>query len=127
WTITNDIINENEKSKVKEFFNNQFIYIEPRKRSELTNRKLQFQHEVGLALAYYHEELGQEASRCKYQIGRFSENLIRVSANKIQRFFYQHKIPMNNLVIVPIPSNRHPQLVSDFAHSLSTLLNVPFE
>lgn len=126
WTATDDIINEIELNDVRQFLNNHFIYIEPRKISLLTNKKLAFQHEVGLALAYYHEELGQEASRGKYKDGRFSENLVQQSANKITRFLHMNNVVMDNLVIVPIPSNRHPRLVPDFAKSLAALLNVPF-
>lgn len=126
WTITNDIITNNEKLKVQEFFNNQFIYIEPRKKSLLTNRNLLFQHEVGLALAYYQEELGQEARRGKYHTGTFSAYLIEASAKKLKRFFYQQHVPMEDLVIVPIPSNRRPQLVPQFAQSLAEMLKAQY-
>lgn len=126
WTITNDIITNNEIGKVQEFFNNQFIYIEPRKRSLMTNHNLLFQHEVGLVLAYYQDELGQEARHGKYINGTFSEYLIQVSSKKLQQFFYKQHEPIHNLIIVPIPSNRRPQLVPLFAQSLAKMLKVRY-
>ena len=126
WSVTNDIIADNEMEKVQEFFANQFIYIEPRKKSLMTHRNLPFQYEVGISLAYYQEELGQEASRGKYTSGRFSDYLIQASARKLKRYFYKQQISMNNLVIMPIPSNRRPMLVPEFAQSLAKLLNVEF-
>ncbi|MEL4024107.1 hypothetical protein [Lysinibacillus endophyticus] len=77
-------------------------------------------------MAYYQEELGQEARRGKYITGTFSEYLIQASAKKLQRFFYKQHESMQHLVIVPIPSNRHPQLVPQFAQSLANMLNVQF-
>lgn len=124
WTVTNDVITDAHKKKVQEFFSNQFIIIEPRKQSALTtNKRLAYVHEPGLALSYYHEELGQEASSGKYRNGVFSEVLVQASANKLRKYLTKQGIS-NDLIIVPIPSNRRPQLVSQFANRLAKQLQL---
>ena len=49
-------------------------------------------HEEGLALSYYHEVLGQEARRGKYTDQRFSDVLVKASADKLRRFFREKGI-----------------------------------
>lgn len=125
WDITEDVVFEDDKKIVKEFFKNQFILIEPRKQSSITGGCLKYLCEPGLALSYYHEELGQEARRGKYTNNYFSEILVQASAEKLKKFLYQNKLD-SNTVIVPIPSNRRPQLVSNFAERLAKQMKCEF-
>lgn len=125
-SLTIDDVSENEKGKVIEFFNNQFIIIEPRKQSSLTGRRLAYVYEPGLALSYYHEELGQEARRGKYITGSFSNILVQASAKKLQKYLYKNNVLINNLVVVPVPSNRRPLLVPQFAESLAKELKCEY-
>lgn len=126
WTYTNDSVSEEEKEKVHNFFKSQFIVFESRKKSMVTNKKLLYICEDGLALSYYHEELGQEARRGKYETGVFSSILVDASVKKLHMYFKQKNITTENLVIVPIPSNRRPMLVPQFANSLSKALKCKY-
>ncbi|MEO4054464.1 RecQ family ATP-dependent DNA helicase [Solibacillus sp. CAU 1738] len=125
WTMTNDVVTQEQKKHVQQFFSNQFIIIEPRKRSAIFNRNLAYVHSPGVALSYYHEELGQEASRGKYQTGDFSEILVQASATKLKKYLTKLNI-RGNTIIVSIPSNRRPQLVSTFANRLAKQLQLPY-
>lgn len=125
WTVTEENVTDAQKSHVQQFLANQFILIEPRKKSALTYKNLSFVHTPGIALSYYHEELGKEASRGKYQTGVFSEILVQASANKLRK--YMNKLNVSgNIVIIPIPSNRRPQLVSQFANRLAKHLQLHY-
>lgn len=125
WKITNDNVSENQKQDVQNYLENEFIMIEPRKKSSITNKNLEFVHSPGITLSHYHEELGQEASRGKYKDNVFSEILVKASAKKLKAFFRSIGLS-NDIVIVPIPSNRRPRLVSKFAFELSKELNVQY-
>lgn len=127
WTHTVDTVSNLEKNNVQDFFNNQFILIEPRKQSGLPGRgKLAYVFETGVALSYYHEELGQEARRGKYIDEAFSNVLIEASAKKLKTYFYKNKWNWNDVVIVPIPSNRRPLLVPQFAQRLAEALKCEY-
>lgn len=127
WKLTQDNLSYEEIDHVSEFFNRNYIIIEPRKRSELTYRKLRFIHEEGLALSYYHEQLGQEARRGKYEDHRFSDLLVKASTDKLRRFLGDKGIYFSQVVVIPIPSNRRPTLVSEFAERLSNNLQCRYE
>lgn len=127
WSQTVDNVSTNEKDKVQDFFKNQFILIEPRKQSALPGRgRLAYTFETGIALSYYHEELGQEARRGKYINEAFSNILIEASAKKLKTYFYKNKLNWNDVVIVPIPSNRRLLLVPQFAQSLAKALKCEY-
>ncbi|RTR26715.1 RecQ family ATP-dependent DNA helicase [Robertmurraya yapensis] len=126
WDLTNDVLVSDDIAKVSQFFDKNYILIEPRKRSAVTNKKLEFIHEEGLALSYYHEQLGQEARRGKYVNNKFSDVLVNASADKLRRFLREKEIDIKELVIVPIPSNRRPKLVPEFAERLANTLQCKY-
>lgn len=126
WDLTNDILISSDIAKVSEFFQKNFILIEPRKKSSVTNKKLEFIHLEGLALSYYHEQLGQEARRGKYVNNSFSDVLVNASADKLRRFLREKEIDIKELVIIPIPSNRRPKLVPEFAQRLANTLQCKY-
>jgi ATP-dependent DNA helicase RecQ len=119
WNLTNDKLSVEDINKVLTFFEKNFIIIEPRKKSMLTSKKLTLVHEEGLALSYYHELLGQEARRGKYVNNRFSDVLVKASADKLRVFFREKGHRAKDLIIIPIPSNRRPDLVPEFAQRLA--------
>ena len=123
WKWTIDDIYTQDLERVKWYLSNSFNVIEPRVRSAITNRNLTTRCEEGLALSYYHEELGQEASKGKYKDQYFSDNLLVASVEKLTQFLIKKHIPKDRLVIVPIPSNRRPRLVPDFALKIAANLN----
>ena len=127
WEITIDLISAEEKEQVSMFFEQQFILIEPRIRSSIPGKgKLSYSFEPGFALSYYYETLGQEARKNKYLDGEFSNFIIDTAKRKLEWFFSVNKIAKERVVIVPIPSNRRPTLVYNFARTLSNLLNCEF-
>ncbi|TYS86225.1 RecQ family ATP-dependent DNA helicase [Rossellomorea aquimaris] len=126
WDLTNDVLISDDIANVTKFFKKNYILIEPRKRSSLTNRNLEFIHEQGIALSYYHEQLGQEASRGKYDNNYFSDVLVNASADKLRRFLREKEIDIKELVIIPIPSNRRPKLVPEFAQRLAYTLQCKY-
>lgn len=126
WNWTDDKLSKDEIDNVSTFFAKNFINIEPRKKSMITNKKLTKMHEEGLALSYYHEVLGQEAKRGKYTDQRFSDVLVKASADKLRRFFREKGKEITNLIVIPIPSNRRPQLVPDFAQRLANTLKCKY-
>ncbi|MCU4885129.1 RecQ family ATP-dependent DNA helicase [Bacillus cereus] len=126
WDWTDDKLSKDDIEKVSAFFEKNFIIIEPRKKSMLTNKRLTTVHEEGLALSYYHELLGQEASRGKYVNNRFSDVLVKASVDKLKRFLREKGISTTELIVIPIPSNRRPQLVPDFAQRLANTLQCKY-
>ncbi|MFD2657936.1 RecQ family ATP-dependent DNA helicase [Gracilibacillus thailandensis] len=126
WNLTNDVLISDDIAKVSQFFKKNYILIEPRKRSSVTNKKLEFIHNEGLALSYYHEQLGQEARRGKYVNNNFSDVLVDASADKLRRFLREKEIDIKELVIIPIPSNRRPNLVPEFAQRLANKLQCKY-
>lgn len=126
WNQTDDVIKDQDTLKVSDFFSKNFIIIEPRKKSMLSNSRLATVHEEGLALAYYHEALGQEAKQGKYDDKYFSDNLVEVSTKKLNSFFRTKGLKASDLVIIPMPSNRRPNLVPNFAQRLSKSLQCEY-
>lgn len=126
WNKTDDVLTEEEVLEVYNFFAKDFIIIEPRKKSLFTNKRLSTIHEKGLALAYYHEILGQEASRGKYIDNHFSNGLVEASTKKINSYFMSKGLKASDLTIIPMPSNRRPKLVPDFSKRLSISLNCKY-
>jgi ATP-dependent DNA helicase RecQ len=127
WDWTDDILRKDEIQRVSAFFEKSFYIIEPRRKSSITNKSLKLLHEEGLALSYYHELLGQEARRGKYVNNHFSELLVRASADKLRRFFKEKGILALELIVIPIPSNRRPQLVPEFAERLANVLQCKYK
>lgn len=126
WNWTQDLISEEEIKDVQNYFSKSFNIIQPREKSAITNLKLRTICEDGLALSYYHETLGQEASKGKYVDGYFSNELVIAASEKLNRFLAVNNVNMQSIVIVPIPSNRRPRLVADFALKLATRLDVAY-
>lgn len=127
WPHTVDTVSTIELEKVQDFFDNQFIIIEPRIQSAFPGQGiLSFKFEPGIALSYYHEELGQEARRGKYINGSFSNILVETSAKRLKSYFHKNKLSWDDVVIVPIPSNRRPLLVPQFAQSLAKALKCEY-
>ncbi|WP_227938312.1 RecQ family ATP-dependent DNA helicase [Alkalihalobacillus deserti] len=122
WSYTDDHVSHAEVDRVSDFFKMNYIIIEPRKKSFVTNKRLSFKHEKGFALSYYHEQIGQEARRGKYIDNEFSDLLVKASADKLRRFLREKGIIISDLVIVPIPSNRRKELVPEFAKRLANEL-----
>lgn len=126
WDFTEDVLTHDEINKVSTFFKMNYIVIEPRKKSFLTNKRLEFTHKEGLVLSYFREQLGQEVCRGKYDINHFSDILVKTSADKLRRFLREKDIHIKDIVVVPIPSNRKPQLVPEFAQRLANTLQCQY-
>jgi ATP-dependent DNA helicase RecQ len=126
WDLTYDNLSKDDIEKVSLFFEKNFIIIEPRKKSAITNKRLTKIHEEGLSLSYYHELLGKEASRGKYVDNRFSDVLVKASADKLKRFFRKKGVRTFDLIVIPIPSNRRPELVPEFAQKLANTLQCKY-
>ncbi|MCM3063856.1 RecQ family ATP-dependent DNA helicase [Bacillus altitudinis] len=126
WNWTQDTLTESEIDKVQSYFDKSFNIITPRRRSAMTNRNLGVICEEGLALSYYHEELGQEARKGKYEYSHFSDKLVHASSEKLKRFLNKQKISCERLFIVPIPSYNRPRLVPDFAKKLANNLQINY-
>ncbi|MDC3418087.1 RecQ family ATP-dependent DNA helicase [Aquibacillus salsiterrae] len=122
WDFTDDSLSHDDMKQVLAFFAKNYITIEPRRKSMLTNKKLTFIHEEGLALSYYHEQLGQQARRGKYELNLFTDLFVRTSAYKLRRFFSDKGYNISEVIIIPIPSNRRPELVPRFAQRLANTL-----
>lgn len=126
WDWTDDTLSNDDIERVSAFFENSYIIIEPRKKSMVTNKRLTLMHEEGLALSYYHELLGQEASRGKYVNNHFSDVLVKASADKLKRFLREKGLRTTDLIVIPIPSNRRPLLVPEFAQRLAYTLKCKY-
>lgn len=122
WDLTDDYISHDDMERITAFFERNYIIIEPRKRSMITNKNLTFIHEEGLALSFYHEQLGQEARRGKYERNQFSNLLVSASADKLRRFLRDKELNISDVIIIPMPSNRRPELVPQFAQRLANRL-----
>jgi len=82
------------------------------------------QAELGKALCIWGDAgWGDLVRQGKYHDGRFSEDLVRASAELVRSWNPQ---PPPNWVTC-VPSRRHPDLVPDFAQRLATTLNLQFE
>lgn len=127
WNFTMDHVSDEEIMEVTNFFAKSFIRIEPRIKSAISNKRLSTLHEEGLALSYYHERLGQEAKRGKYVDNQFSDLLVHAAVDKLKLFLREKGVRFTDLVVVPIPSNRRPTLVPEFAQRLADRLKCDYE
>jgi ATP-dependent DNA helicase RecQ len=85
-------------------------------------QKLRAQH--GRVLCMYGDAgWGHEVARGKYQTGCFSEALVAASAELIQSKWKPEPPPQ---WVTAIPSQRHAELVRDFAQRLAAKLGLPF-
>jgi ATP-dependent DNA helicase RecQ len=66
---------------------------------------------------------GREVAEGKYQTGRFSDALVTASAELIQSKWQPEPAPQ---WVTAIPSQRHTELVRDFAQRLAASLGLPF-
>jgi len=66
---------------------------------------------------------GSEVSLGKYQTGRFSNDLVAAAAELVQSSWKPQPPPR---WVTAIPSQRHAELVRDFAQRLAGRLNLPF-
>jgi ATP-dependent DNA helicase RecQ len=78
----------------------------------------------GRALCMYGDAgWGHEVARGKYQTGRFSDALVTAAAELIQSQWKPEPPPQ---WVTAIPSQRHAELVRDFAQRLALSLDLPF-
>jgi ATP-dependent DNA helicase RecQ len=66
---------------------------------------------------------GREVARGKYETGRFAESLVKAAAEFIQGKWKPEPAPQ---WVTAIPSERHAELVRDFAQRLAAELGLPF-
>ncbi|MEA3327834.1 MAG: RecQ family ATP-dependent DNA helicase [Chloroflexota bacterium] len=118
--------------EAQEFLKGEYIEISPRKFwptglfPEQKKRRIADEHQnmPGRSLSYYGDELwGKMVREGKYRDGCFCEELIDASIHFIINLWKPHPFPE---WVVPIPSNRHPTLVPDFACSLAKALQIPY-
>ncbi len=114
------------------FLQRVFIPIAPRKKlpggvtwAHYTGLKLssKFRHQVGRALSYYGDGgWGRSVRNGKYEVGRFDDELVAACKAMIGEWDPSPKPTW----VTCIPSNRHPDLVPDFARRLASALDLPF-
>ncbi|MCF7919058.1 MAG: phosphoribosyltransferase [Candidatus Cloacimonetes bacterium] len=82
--------------------------------------------EWGRVLCRYHDPgLGKLVAEGKYKHSRFGDQLVVESVELItQRWFAEYDQPLD--WVTCIPSNKHPELVPDFAQRLADALHLPF-
>lgn len=115
-------------SRARQFLGQQWIDIEPRRQLPagiLPDRPRTIdqdkQVELGLALcSYKDEDLGERVRAGKYEIGRFDDRLVIASVDAIRSKWTID----STWWVVPVPSKRHPELVSDFAIRLAQQLGI---
>ena len=106
------------------YLDNRHGIIEPRKRRATGgNIDKAYQMQTGWALwADYYSSSGQRVKKEKYNLGSFSDELVRASAD-----FLGEKVGKERIdCVVPIPSRRHPNLVPDFARDLAAILRITY-
>ena len=83
----------------------------------------EYQNAEGRSLCYYGDAgWGKMVRHGKYQEGHFNDELVSAAAQVIRDLWHPDPFPT---WIATIPSNRHPNLVPDFAASLAKLLGIP--
>ena len=84
----------------------------------------ELQAELGLALCIWGDAgWGSLVRQGKYQDRRFSDELVQACANLLRSWAPQPAPAW----VTCIPSNRHPELVPDFARRLAASLDLPFD
>lgn len=119
WNYTIDRLTDQDIQTVRAYSAETFNKLKVNKRSSITNRNLQYLCSEGFALSYYHDIIGQEVRKGKYQDGMFSDYLVSESVKKIISYLQKNNISPTELVVVPIPSNRRPTLVPTFAEKVA--------
>lgn len=117
--------------KARYFLKHEYYVIEPRKqwpageKVDGVNRiKPEMRMKQGLVLSNYSDcEYGKMVRECKYQSGKFSDELICASCERLEQFIVEHNITW----ITYVPSLRHPDLVKDFAKSIAQYFQLPIE
>jgi len=80
--------------------------------------------EPGRVLCVYGDAgWGREVAKGKYETGRFSDDLVKSAVEMIQQIWKPKPAPV---WVTAIPSQHHPELVSDFAQRLAAGLGLPF-
>jgi ATP-dependent DNA helicase RecQ len=84
----------------------------------------EFKPESGRVLCIYGDAgWGKEVARGKYETGRLSDDLVNASADLIKNKWKPEPAPE---WVTAIPSERHTELVRDFAQRLAEALGLPF-
>jgi len=118
--------------KAVTFLKGGFIPIEPRKqcwisengRTKRKNLNADMQNCEGRALCFYGDAgWGRMVADCKYKYGRYSDELVKASAEFIKETWKPASFPT---WIAAIPSLRKSELVPDFAKRLANELKIPF-
>lgn len=85
---------------------------------------LGLQNSVGQSLSYYGDTgWGKMVKAGKYQLNRFSDELVTAAAHLILNRWKPVPFPE---WVTAIPSRRHPSLVPDLAQRIATSLGIPF-
>ena len=125
-------VDGNLHKEAKEYVRSERIELTPRKQFPTglaipqKGRKVpkEYQNMPGRALCYYGDGLwGKLVREGKYQNGYFSHDLVEASAHLITNLWRPDPYPK---WAVPIPSTRHPTLVSEFALALAQTLRLQF-
>ncbi len=107
------------------------VIIQPRKQwpvglfpDQKRNIQAEYQNAEGRSLCYYGDAgWGKMVRNGKYQEGHFNDDLVAAAAHVIRDLWRLDPFPT---WIAAIPSNRHPDLVPDFANRLAKSLGIPF-
>jgi ATP-dependent DNA helicase RecQ len=125
-------VDGNLLKEAKVYVESERIELTPRKQFPIglslsqKGRKIpeEYRNRIGRCLCYYSDGLwGKLVKEGKYQNGYFSHDLVEASAHLIKNLWQPNPYPR---WVVPIPSNRHPTLVSEFARALAEILKLPF-
>lgn len=117
--------------KARAFLRHDFQIIEPRKQWPpggvvgLRGRiPPHLQNAQGVALSLYGDAgWGREVVRGKYELGRFSDELVAASAHLVRDVWHPDPFPE---WVTAVPSHRHPTLVDDLARRLAEALGLPY-
>lgn len=115
--------------KADYFLKHQYYIIEPRKQWPLGEKvdgrnkiASELQMKQGLVLSNYSDcDYGKKVRQCKYELGYFSDELVEVSCERLEKIIEERNITW----ITYIPSKRHPNLVKDFANKIAEHFNLP--
>jgi ATP-dependent DNA helicase RecQ len=107
------------------------IDIQPRKMwpsglfpDQKRNIPSEWQPSPGRSLCFYGDAgWGKQVRNGKYEAGHFNDDLVNASFHLINDLWHPDPFPV---WVTAIPSNRHPELVPDFATRLAKKLGLPF-